>query len=192
MIVFSADPGFGRLGVAVLEKANPRPKLLFSDCLTTDPKQAFAERLLLLHQGVEQILKDFPADCLVLEKLFFAKNKTTALKVAEVRGLLLKLAAERGLPIIEFSPAEIKVAVAGYGNAPKAQVAAMVNRLIDLPPGKRHDDELDAIAVGLTYLATIRWFIHIYQFSDLQKFSGMIKMIPSKRSFGILFHFYKS
>lgn len=156
MTILAIDPGFGRLGVAVLEKNKNRNSLLYSTCVVTSSKQPLPERLKVIADNIKLILKNYKVDHLVLEKLYFAKNKTTALKVAEVRGVILELAAQNNLEIFEYSPTEIKVAVTGYGAATKAQVETMVQRLIAVPKGKKHDDEIDAIAVGLTHLASWR------------------------------------
>ena len=156
MIVLAVDPGFGRLGLAVLEKTKSKHLLLYSACVVTDSKLSLPERLVIIAKELKLLLKKYPLDCVVLEKLYFAKNKTTALRVAEVRGVILELAAQNGLGVVEYSPAEIKVAVTGYGAATKAQVETMVRRLIYVPEGKKHDDEIDAIATGLTHLASWR------------------------------------
>lgn len=156
MIVLAVDPGFGRLGLAVLEKNKNQNTLIYSTCVVTSSKLPLPKRLLAIAEAVKLTLKNYPVDCLALEKLYFAKNKTTALRVAEARGVILELAAQNNLAIFEYSPAEVKVAVAGYGAATKSQVKTMVKRLISLSDGKRHDDEVDAIAVGLTHLASAR------------------------------------
>lgn len=156
MIVLAVDPGFGRLGLAVMTKQQGREKLLFSTCLVTSAKLPFPERLKIIIQETEKLIKRFKPSHLVLEKLYFAKNKITALKVAEVRGIFLGLAAQRGLVVSEYAPTEIKYAVAGYGRANKIQIKTMVEKLVNLDPRRRYDDEIDAIAVGLTHLATTR------------------------------------
>ncbi len=92
-------------------------------------------------------------DAVVMEKLFFKANRTTALRVAEVRGALLQTATVAGLEVHEYSPAEIKSAVASSGRADKKQIAAMIHMLVKIEKPIKHDDEYDAIAVGVTHLA---------------------------------------
>ena len=153
MTVLAIDPGFGRLGLAILEKIRNQERLLYSTCVVTSSKLALPNRLVLITEATKLAFKNYPIDCVALEKLYFAKNKSTALKVAEVRGVILELAAQNNLPIFEYSPAEVKVAVTGYGAATKDQVAKMVKRLVNMEDRPRLDDEIDAIAIGLTHLA---------------------------------------
>lgn len=159
--VLACDPGFERLGIAVVEKnhsTNSRQeKLLYSDCIRTSASLPFPKRLHILGVAVELLLEKWQPDAVALEDVYFAKNEKTAMKIAEVRGLLTYLAVSRGLPLFGYSPAEVKVAVTGYGKGDKRAVAAMVPRLLALPPKVRFDDELDAIAVGLTCLASAKF-----------------------------------
>ena len=163
MRVLAFDPGYERLGVAVLEK----DKLLFSDCIRTSAKLHFAQRLTVVGKTAEALIKKWKPDAVALEEIYFAKNTKTALKVAEVRGVLTYLVTTNELPLFEYTPAEVKVAITGYGKSDKKAVGAMVLRLLGLqtlpaparPAGGGRqglDDELDAIAVGLTCLASIR------------------------------------
>lgn len=146
------DPGFDRVGVAVLDK----DELLFSHCIETDRKAPHAERLLEIGEFVRKVIKKWKPTSLAIESLFFNQNTTNALKVSEARGVILYQAALAGLTVSEYSPQAIKIAVTGYGKADKKQVEMMVQKLIKLPPqtSRRLDDELDAIAVGITHLAS--------------------------------------
>jgi crossover junction endodeoxyribonuclease RuvC len=139
----------------VVEKKK-KEDLLYSDCLRTQGSLPFPERLAQLGAAVEKLLGEWEPDAVALEDLYFAKNVKTAMQVAEVRGMLIYLAASRSLPINHYTPLQVKVAVTGYGQSDKHAVAAMVPRLVTLPAGKRLDDEMDAIAVGLTHLASAR------------------------------------
>lgn len=161
MRVLAFDPGFERLGAAVIEKIKGKDALLYSDCLRTDATLPFPERLAQLGAGVETLLKKLKPEAVALEDLYFAKNVKTAMQVAEVRGMLIYLAASRGLPVYHYTPLQVKIAVTGFGASDKRAVAAMVPHLITLPvqkiaAKKRLDDEMDAIAVGLTCLASLR------------------------------------
>lgn len=156
MKILAFDPGFERLGVAVLERTAGRDTLVHSECLQTPKILSFAERLAALGTEVESLITAHTPDVVALESIFFEKNAKTAINVAAVRGVLAYIAAKRGLPLHEYTPLQVKVAVTGYGKSDKTAVAAMVPRLIALPERKRLDDEVDAIAVGLTCLATVR------------------------------------
>ncbi len=148
--VLGIDPGFDRCGVAILEK----DKLLFSTCITTNPKDNHAERLTTLGTELRKIIKKWKPEALATEKLFFNINARTALKVAEARGVILYEASLADLNINEYSPQAIKIAVTGYGKADKRQVESMVLRLLNLKSAPKYDDETDAIAVGITHIAS--------------------------------------
>lgn len=153
MIVLGIDPGYDRLGLAVIEQINQKPSLLFSTCLTTDKKQPFSERLLAVGSEIEKIISNWSPDLIAVEKLFFSLNQKTAMAVAETRGVIIYLGAKNNLPIIEYTPPEIKVCVTSYGSANKKQIIEMIPRLITVNKIIKHDDEYDAIAVALTHLA---------------------------------------
>jgi crossover junction endodeoxyribonuclease RuvC len=153
-ICLAIDPGFGRLGVAVMEKVSGKEKILFSTCVETNKKDSQAERLLAIKKEIANIISKYNPTSLALEKLFFNQNITTALKVAEARGVVLSESASAGLSIDEYSPQEIKIAVTGYGKASKPDVQRMTMRLLGLRTKPKHDDEMDAIALGITHLAS--------------------------------------
>lgn len=156
--VVAFDPGFERLGVAVLER-NHRSEvsLIFSDCVRTSKEKVFAERLKELGEAVERFINEFSPEALALEEIFFEKNQKTAMNVAAVRGMLSYIGASRGLTVFEYTPLQVKIAVTGYGKANKDDIALMVPKLLHLPSKKRLDDELDAIAIGITCLASERY-----------------------------------
>lgn len=153
-IILAIDPGFERLGIAIIEKTKgSKEVLLHSECFKTSATLSFPKRLGLLGEHVELIIDKYSPTHLAIESLFLATNKTTGMHVAEVRGMILYLAERNNLIIHEYTPLQIKVAVAGYGKADKKQVMAMVPRLIHIATPKTSDDELDAIAIGLTTIA---------------------------------------
>lgn len=154
--VLAVDPGFDRVGLAVLEKENSKEKLLFSSCIETDRKAPHHIRLDQIGNEVQRVIKKWEPTHLAIENLFFNQNTTNAIKVAEARGVIVYEAARANLEISEYGPQAIKIAVTGYGKADKAQVALMVEKLVKIPNSKAKmlDDELDAIAVGITHLAS--------------------------------------
>lgn len=154
--VLAFDPGYERLGVAVLEKQNGKETLLYSDCIRTSGKLPFPERLKLLGAAMQVLIEEYKPTAVALEEVYFEKNAKTAMQVAEVRGMLTYIAASHDLKVHQYTPLEVKVAITGYGRSDKSGIAAMVPRLVQLPAKKRLDDELDAIAVGLTCLASVR------------------------------------
>jgi crossover junction endodeoxyribonuclease RuvC len=156
MRVLAFDPGFERLGVAVVEKQQGKDVLVHSDCVRTRASLPFPERLAQLGEAAEKLFHDYEPNAVALEEIFFEKNAKTAIQVGGVMGMLMYIAAQHRLPVFQYTPLEVKVATTGYGKSDKAAVAAMVGRLVLLPAKKRLDDELDAIAVGLTCLASVR------------------------------------
>src|SRR3989344_4233612 len=122
MRVLAIDPGFGRCGVAVVEKTNGKEKLLYSDCIETPAKQLFSLRLAVVVKECARLMKEHAPDAVALEKLYFSKNQKTAMHIAEVRGALIGAAAELGIRIFEYTPGEVKSAAAGWGGADKIQV----------------------------------------------------------------------
>lgn len=154
MKILAIDPGYDRLGVAVLAKTtSQKDNLIFSTCLLTNKKDELNKRLFQIGQMVEDIILTHEPSAIAIETLFFNKNVTTAIGVAQVRGIIIYLAEKHNCRIYEFGPQEIKVAVTGYGKSDKTAVIDMVKRLVSNVPETALDDEYDAIAVGVTCLA---------------------------------------
>lgn len=156
MKILGIDPGYERLGVAIVEKSKKTDNqeiLIYSDCLITSKNLTFSKRLLKLGTELEKIIKKYQPDCLALEDLFFAKNQKTAMAVGSVRGMIIYLAEKNNLEISEHSPNTVKLTITGYGRADKAQMMQMLPKLIKINKAIKHDDEYDAIGLALTALA---------------------------------------
>ncbi|MBV9349239.1 MAG: crossover junction endodeoxyribonuclease RuvC [Patescibacteria group bacterium] len=148
--IIAVDPGYDRVGIAVLEGNT----LIHSECFVP-AKGALENRLREVHGRAREIIREYEPRSLALETLFFSKNQKTAIGVAEARGVIMLAAVEAGIPLAEYSPQAVKIAVTGQGNADKRGVIKMVERMVNLPSaGKRYDDEYDAIALGLAHQAT--------------------------------------
>lgn len=156
MRILSIDPGFARCGVAILEKQKESNNitLLRSLCIETEKENAYTTRLAVVGRTIDQFINEYNPDCIAIEELFFNGNKKTALNIAEVRGIILFLAETHTVPVIQLNPLSVKIALTGYGKASKHQVMCMVENLIKIPNKKILDDEYDAIAIGITALAT--------------------------------------
>ena len=152
MRVLAIDPGFDRMGMAVLEGDPSKPTHVWSDCIEPD-KGAPAARLCVVYDSVFEAIKLYSPDYLAIESLFFSTNVKTAMRVAEARCAILAAAGKCLLEVQEYSPQTVKLAVTGYGAADKKAVALMIPHLITLPEKKRLDDELDAIALGIAALS---------------------------------------
>lgn len=153
MKVLAIDPGYDRVGIAVLEGDKNKHTIVFSECLVTDRKKEIYERMNIIGNRVEEIIKKYKPKTLSLESLFFSKNTKTAMRVAEVRGIILFLASRNKLKIVEFTPNQIKLALAGHGQASKKDIEFALNRFFGIDTKGKIDDELDAIATGLACLA---------------------------------------
>ena len=158
MRILAIDPGYEKMGVAVLEKTDGIKELiLFSECFKTSRDKSSDERLCALGKEVEKVIEKFKPSTLAIEKLFFADNQKTAMRVSEARGVIIYEAARAGLSVVEFTPLQAKVAVTGYGRGTKAQMKFMVEKLLTVGKKIKEDDEYDALALGLTYFATARF-----------------------------------
>ena len=155
MRVLAIDPGFGRCGIAVVEKKAGKEALVYSACIETSAKLPFPERLATVVAECERVLIEAKPQYVALEKLYFSTNQKTAMQVAEVRGALISLATRHKLPVAEYTPMQVKSAL-GYGRADKKQMGKLVRMLVKIDKKITHDDEYDAIAVGLTHLARSR------------------------------------
>lgn len=156
MKVLAVDPGYDRLGVAVIEKQDNQEIVLYSHCIETDKQAELKTRIHEAGKVFRDLLKEHQPDAVGIENLFFNKNQKTAIGVAQMRGVILYLAQEAGAEVMEFGPQEIKIATTGYGKSDKQAVIDMVKRLVRNAPEKALDDEYDAIAVGITTLAHMR------------------------------------
>ena len=154
MKVIAIDPGYERMGVAIIEKIKGKENLVFSECFKTSPKTSHEKRLKLIGKEVESLIKKYEPDVMAIETLFFKNNQKTAMRVSEARGVMLYVASISNIDVKEFSPMAIKIAVTGYGNSEKEQVTFMVKKLLKIKNKIKYDDEYDAIAVGLTYFAS--------------------------------------
>ena len=151
MKILGIDPGYDRVGIAIIDNG----VLLYSECFSTSSKDDFHIRLRRIGQKINQIIERFSPDIVAIESLFITKNQKTAMKVAEARGVISYEASLKEIPIHEYSPPQIKVAVTGHGGSDKAQVIKMIPLLLKMKAKKGLDDEYDAIAVALTCQAHI-------------------------------------
>lgn len=147
MRILGIDPGTATVGYGVVDKIGSSPVVVRYGTITTSPKQTAPRRLLILHEELNNIIDEFLPDVVVMEQLFFAKNQTTAIAVGKAVGILQLVAAQRGVPVIEYTPPEVKQAVVGYGNAEKKQVQYMVQRILGLDEIPKPDDAADALAL---------------------------------------------
>ncbi|PCI20460.1 crossover junction endodeoxyribonuclease RuvC [Candidatus Wolfebacteria bacterium] len=161
MKILSIDPGYERVGIAILEKNINTPvargqkpeALIYSSCFKTDAALLLTERISLIGNEINRVIKKYSPDALAIETLFFTVNKKTAMGVAEARGVIMYECSQAHLKIFEYTPLQIKIAVTSYGKSTKDQVIMMTKKLITMDESITSDDEIDAIAIGLTCFA---------------------------------------
>lgn len=152
MRVFGIDPGSTRTGYGCVDTDGTRHTLVICGALTPPANGTFAGRLHVIHDGLTRLLRETAPSCVVVESLFYARNVRSALQLGHARGVVLLAAEQCGLPVVEYSPAEIKVAVVGYGRADKGQVQQMVKLLLRLPDVPTPHDAADALAAALCHV----------------------------------------
>ncbi|MBN1263104.1 MAG: crossover junction endodeoxyribonuclease RuvC [Candidatus Pacebacteria bacterium] len=150
MIVLGIDPGIALTGWGLVRK-KANPELINFGCIKTLPEVPSQERLFKIFEDLEKIIKDYRPKIMVAEKLFFNTNAKTALAVGEARGVIKICAVRNRLPLVEFTPLQVKNSLTGYGRAEKKQIQAMVKILLGLSEIPQPDDAADALAVALTY-----------------------------------------
>lgn len=153
--ILGLDPGTARMGWGVIE-GEEEPRLVAYGTLSTPAGRPLAERLHTLFQALRELVACYRPEVAALEELFFARNARTAFSVGQARGSALVALAESGLPVYEYTPLEVKMAVTGYGQAEKAQVQEMVRALLGLERVPHPDDAADALAVALCHFHSAR------------------------------------
>lgn len=152
--VLGIDPGYDRLGIAIVERVGGKESILYSSCFEPSKSFTFEKRIRAVGNEVERVIKKYKPVTLAIEKTFFNRNRKTAISVSEARGAILYAAARSELNVCEYSPQEVKLAVTGYGKSDKKQVAKMLHSLIEIEKEIKRDDEYDAIAIALTHCVT--------------------------------------
>lgn len=156
MRILGIDPGLAIVGYGVIdsEKGVYRPV----DCgvINTPKELSLPERLELIYKGMGELMDTFKPDQVAIEELFFTKNITTGITVAEARGVILLACKQSGLPMFEYTPNQIKQSLTGYGKADKKQIQFMITRLLGLKAIPKPDDAADALAIALTHAQTNR------------------------------------
>ncbi|NLX48345.1 MAG: crossover junction endodeoxyribonuclease RuvC [Methanospirillum sp.] len=156
MLVIGVDPGYGRVGWGVVEGEAHLVVSRGWGCIETAKESPIPARILEVSRGLNRLLDEWSPDGMALETLYFSKNVTTAMQVAEVRGVIRLAAAEREIPVAEYAPNQIKQAVTGSGRADKRQVQEMVRRILALDVMPRPDDAADALACAVCHVHRTR------------------------------------
>jgi len=155
-MIFGIDPGSERTGYGCVETDGSRHRIVTCGAITSSRSASLPDRLLAIHTGLSALLAECRPDCVAIENLFFATNVRSALKLGHARGVAMLAAVEAGLPVVEYTPAEIKRAVVGYGRAEKPQVQQMVKILLGLAAIPTPHDAADALAVAICHVHSQR------------------------------------
>jgi crossover junction endodeoxyribonuclease RuvC len=153
VFALGVDPGLSRCGYGAVQGVAGRLEPVAYGHLTTPPDMELADRLAALWADLEELLDDLKPEVVVVERVLFQVNARTAMSVGQASGLALAAAARRGIPVVQYSPNEVKLAVTGYGSATKDQVQSMVAVLLGLPGPPKPADRADALALAITHLS---------------------------------------
>lgn len=152
MRILGVDPGTGRLGFGVIEFVKgQKPKTIDAGVISTPAHTPLPERLEDIYNSLASIIQSTKPDTMAIEKLFFISNITTAISVAEARGVAELVAQQNKVKIVEYTPLQIKQTLTGYGRAEKKQIQEMVRRELNLDAAPKPDDAADALATALTH-----------------------------------------
>jgi len=151
MRILGIDPGIATVGFGVVDTEKNRQSMVTCGVITTEAGLPLSVRLEQIYRDVQELIRRFSPDAMAVEELFFNTNITTGIAVAHGRGVVLLAGVQGGVAIYEYTPLQVKQAVAGYGRADKQQVIDMVRRLLHLDAPPRPDDAADAVAIALCH-----------------------------------------
>jgi crossover junction endodeoxyribonuclease RuvC len=164
MIILGIDPGTATTGYGIIstvihkskkQDRNEKPKVIDFGCIITHPSSSASKRLEIIHDQIQSLIKKHQPDVVSVENLFFFKNLKTAMPVSQAKGVILLAAAKNNVPVVEFTPLQVKMTVVGYGKAEKKQVQAMTRELLDISSfdlkkkDRKKDDASDALGIAL-------------------------------------------
>jgi crossover junction endodeoxyribonuclease RuvC len=173
VIIFGIDPGSERTGYGCVETDGRRHRLVVFGSLSAPAGASFPDRLQVIHDGLSTLLAAHRPSCVAIENIFHAKNVRSALRLGHARGVALLAAASAGVPIAEYTPAEIKRAVVGFGRAEKQQVGQMVKLLLGLDAIPSPHDAADALAVAICHVHSTGGAV-----------AEAVRSLPARRSLG--------
>lgn len=151
MLILGIDPGYAIIGYGVVKFEGYKFTPIEYGAVTTPAKTEFSRRLEMIYDGITSLLDKYSVDALAIEKLFFNTNTTTAIDVAQARGVILLAAKKHGVPVFEYTPLQVKQSVTGYGRAQKAQVMEMTRQMLSLKAVPKPDDTADALALAICH-----------------------------------------
>lgn len=169
MLVLGVDPGIAITGCAIVREEKGKHTLLRHDAIRTLERLPTSQRLLKLHNQLIEIIKSNKPDVAALENLFFNTNAKTALIVGQARGVAQLTLAQNNIPVVEYTPLQVKMALTGYGRADKNQIQQMVKQILKLPKVLTPDDVADAAAIALTHCFSYKMSYRTYNKEHITK-----------------------
>lgn len=151
MRILGIDPGYAIVGFGVVDYAGANFAPIEYGAILTEAHTPFTERLCSIDTDMQEILRRYRPDCMAIERLYFTTNQKTAIDVAQARGILILAAAQKNIPVYEYTPLQVKQAVVGYGKAEKHQVMEMTKRILRLEQIPKPDDAADALAIAICH-----------------------------------------
>ena len=151
MRILGIDPGYAIVGFGVVDYAGMNFAPLEYGAITTEAGTVFAQRLKAIYEDLDFLINRWQPDCIAIERLYFTSNQKTVIDVAQARGVIILCAAQRNIPLYEYTPLQVKMAVVGYGKAEKRQVMDMTRRILRLEQIPKPDDAADALAIAICH-----------------------------------------
>ncbi len=156
MIIIGIDPGTATTGFGIIKTNKDKVKVIDYGCIITTPDMCPGDRLKAINNELSQLIKKHKPKILAVESLYFFKNLKTVMPVSQAKGVVLMTAAKKGIPVYEFTPLQVKMAITGYGKAEKKQVQRLIQTMLNLEEkpkdkNKRRDDATDALGIALCY-----------------------------------------
>ncbi|MBR7085561.1 MAG: crossover junction endodeoxyribonuclease RuvC [Oscillospiraceae bacterium] len=151
MRILGIDPGYVIVGFGVVDYAGTDFRLVSYGAMLTEAHTPFTNRLCSIDADMQEILRQYQPDCVAVERLYFTTNQKTAIDVAQARGILILAAAKKQIPVFEYTPLQVKMAVVGYGKAEKKQVMNMTKNILKLQQIPKPDDAADALAIAICH-----------------------------------------
>lgn len=151
MRILGIDPGYATIGYGIIEYDNFHFKTIAYGAVTTTPDMEFVDRLCDIYDDLCTLINTYHPECLSIEKLYFNTNTTTAIDVAQARGVIMLAARKSNLKVFEYTPLQVKQSITGYGRAEKHQVMEMVKNLLNLNAVPKPDDTADALALAICH-----------------------------------------
>ncbi|MDE6021585.1 MAG: crossover junction endodeoxyribonuclease RuvC [Ruminococcus sp.] len=151
MRILGIDPGYAIVGFGVVDYAGMNFTPLEYGAITTEAESVFSDRLTSIYNDLDFLISRWQPDCIALERLFFTSNQKTVIDVAQARGVIILCAAQRNIPLYEYTPLQVKMAVVGYGKAEKKQVMDLTRRILRLEQIPKPDDAADALAIAICH-----------------------------------------